>query len=219
MTFIKKTTTISSAKSNDTNLVIFTMVSITASCYHMNLVQLSVQFSCSVMSDSLWTHELQHTRLPCPSPSPGACSNSCPSSRWYHPTILSSVILFSSCLQSFPASGSFPMSQFFTSGGQNIGVSASVLPMNTQGRFCLGLTDLSSLQSKGLFKGLIQHHSSKASILWRSAFFMVQLSHQYVTTGETIALTIQTFAGKVMCLLFNMLSRLFIGFHPRSKHF
>ena len=122
MTFIKKTTTVSSAKSNDTNLVIFTMVSITASCYHMNLVQLSVQFSCSVMSDSLWTHEMQHTRLPCPSPIPGVCSNSCPSSRWYHPTILSSVILFSSCLQSFPASGSFPMSQFFASGAQNIGV-------------------------------------------------------------------------------------------------
>ena len=90
----------------------------------------SVQFSCSVMFDSLWPHGLQHTRLPCYSPTPGACSNSCPYSWWCHPTISSSVIPFSSCLQSFPASGSFPMSQFFTSGSQSIGVSASVLPMN-----------------------------------------------------------------------------------------
>ena len=92
---------------------------------------ISVQFSCSLMSDCLWPHGLQHTRLPCPSPTPGACSNSCPLSQWCHPTILSSVIPFSSCLQSFPAPGSFPMSHFFTSGGQTIGVSASasILPM------------------------------------------------------------------------------------------
>ena len=92
----------------------------------------SVQFSCSVVSDSLWPHGLQHGRLPCPSPSPEVCSNSCPLSQWYHPTISSSVIPFSSCLQSFPASGSFLMSWFFTSGGQSIGASASasVLPMN-----------------------------------------------------------------------------------------
>ena len=91
----------------------------------------SVQFSCSTMSDSLWPHGLQHARLPCPSPTPRACSNSCPSSQWCHPTISSSIVPFSSCLHSFPASGSFPMSQFFASGGQSIGASASasVLPI------------------------------------------------------------------------------------------
>ena len=99
----------------------------------------SVQFSCSVVSNSLQPHGLQHARLPCPSPTPKVCSNSCQSSQWCHPTISSSV-LFSSCLQSFPASGSFLMSQFFTSGGQSIGVSASapVLPMNIQDWFPLG---------------------------------------------------------------------------------
>ena len=99
------------------------------------------------MSDSLRSHGLQHTRLPCRSPSPRACSNSCPSSWWFHPTISSSVVPFSSCLQSFPSSGSFPMSQFFTSGGQSIGFSAStsVLPMNIQDWFPLGLSLLKCL--------------------------------------------------------------------------
>ena len=108
-----------------------------------------VQFSCSVMSDSLWPHELQHARPLCPSPTPRACSNSCPLSRWCHPTISSSVVPFSSYLQLFPASGSFQMSQFFTSGGQSIGVSASasVLPMNIQDWFLLGWI---YLLSKGL---------------------------------------------------------------------
>ena len=112
----------------------------------------SVQFSRSVVSDSLHPHGLQHARLPCPSPTPRACSNSCPSSQWCPPTISSSVIPFSSCPQSFPASGSFPMSQPFTSGGQSIGVSASasVLPMNMQDWFPLGWTSWISLQSKGL---------------------------------------------------------------------
>ena len=110
----------------------------------------SVQFSSSVMPDSLRSHGLQHARLPCPSPTPRACSNSCPSSWWCHPTISSSVIPFSSCLQSFPASGSFPMSQFFTSGDQRIGASASVLPMNIQDWFPLRWTGLISLQSKGV---------------------------------------------------------------------
>ena len=110
----------------------------------------SVQFSCSVVSSSLRPRGLQHTRLPCPSPTPGACSNSCPSSQWCHPTILSSVFPFSSCLQSFPVSGSFLMSQFFMSGGQNIGASASILPVNIQDWFPLGLTGLVSLQSRGL---------------------------------------------------------------------
>ena len=112
----------------------------------------SVQFSCSVMSNSLWSHGLQHARLPCPSQTLRVCSNSCPSSQWCHPTISSSIISFSSYLQSFPASASFPMSQFFTSGGQSIGVSASasVLPMNIQDWFPLGWTGWISLQSKGL---------------------------------------------------------------------
>ena len=112
----------------------------------------SVQFSCSVMSDSLWPHGLQHIRLPCPSPTPEACSNSCPSSQWYHPIISSSVIPFSSHLQCFPASGSFPMSQSFTSGGHSIRVSASasVLPMNIQDWFPLEWTGFISLQSKGI---------------------------------------------------------------------
>ena len=106
-----------------------------------------VQFSCSVMSDSLRPHGLQHARLSCLSPTPGAYSNSCPSSRWCHPTISSTVVPFSSCLQSFPASGSFPMSQFFTSGGQSIGVSASasVLLINIQDWFPLGWTGWISL--------------------------------------------------------------------------
>ena len=109
-------------------------------------------FSCSVLSKSLRSHGLQHTRLPCPSPTPGACSYSCPLSHWCHPTILSPVIPFSSRLQSFPASGSFQMSHFFTSGGQSTGVSASasVLLMNIQDWFPLGLTRWISLQSKGL---------------------------------------------------------------------
>ena len=109
-------------------------------------------FSCSVMSDSLWPHELQHPRPPCPSPTPGVYSNSCPSSRWCHPAISSSVIPFSSCPQSLPASGSFPMSQLFAWGGQSIKVSASasVLPVNTQDWSALEWTGWFSLQSKGL---------------------------------------------------------------------
>ena len=112
----------------------------------------SVQFSCSVMSDSLRPHGLQHARPPCPSPTPEVYSNSCPLSRWCHQTISFSVVSFSACPQPFPASGSFPMSQLFTSGGQTIGVSASasVLPMNIQDWFPLGFTGWISLQSKGL---------------------------------------------------------------------
>ena len=112
----------------------------------------SVHFSHSVVSNSLWPHGLQHARLPCLSPIPRDCSNSCPSHRWYHPTVLSSVVPFSSYLQSFPETGSFPMSQFFASGGQSIGVSpsASVLPMFIQDSFPLGLNGWISLQSKGI---------------------------------------------------------------------
>ena len=174
------------------------------------------------MSDFLWPHELQHTRLPCPSLSPRVCSNSGPLSHsWCHPTISTSVVPFSSCPQSFPASGSFPMNRLFTSDGQSIGASASVsvLPMTIQGWFCLGWTGWISLQSKGqILKSLLQHHNLKASILWHSAFFMVQSSHSYVTAGRTIALTRWTFVGKVLSLPFNTLSRFVIAFLPRSKH-
>ena len=142
-------------------------------------VYLAVQFSRSVVSSSLRPYGLQHTRPPCPSPTPRARSNSCSSSWWCHPTISFSVIPFSH-LQSFPASGSFPMSQLFASGGQSIGASASasVLPINIQDWFPLGWTGLISWQSKGLSR-VFSNTSSKASILWCSAFFMVQLSHPY----------------------------------------
>ena len=169
---------------------------------------------------SLQPHGLQHARSPCPSPAPRAYSSSCPLSWWCHPTISSSVVPFSSHLQSFPESGSFPMRQFFASSGQSIGVSASasVFPMNIQDWFPLGLTDWIFLLSKGL-KSLLQHHSSKASVLQCSDFFTVQLSHLYMTTGKTIALTRRTFVGKVMSLLFNMLSTLVIAFLPRISVF
>ena len=137
-------------------------------------------------------------------------------SRWCHPIMSSSLVPFSSYLQFFPASGSFPVSQFFISGGQSIGISASVLPINIQDWLPLGLTGLISLQFKGL-SSLLQHHSLKVSILQCSAFFMVQFSHPYVTTWKTIALTIWTFVSKVMSLLLNMLSRFFIAFLPSSK--
>jgi len=141
----------------------------------------SSQFSHSFMSDSLQPHGLKHTRPPCPSPTPRACSNSCPLSWWYHSTISSSVVPFSSCLQSFPASWSFQMSQFFASGGQSIGVSAlaSVLPMNIQDWFPLGLIGWISLQSKGLSRVFSNTTIQKASILQCSAFFVVQLSHPH----------------------------------------
>ena len=117
------------------------------------------------------------------------CSNSCPLSLWCHPTISSSVAPFSSCLQSFPESGSFSMSWLFASSGQSIGALASVLLMNIKDWFPLGLTGLISLLSKGDLRSLLQHNSSKASILQRSAFFMVQLSYPHMTTGKTTALT------------------------------
>ena len=136
------------------------------------------------MSDSLQSYGLQHTRLPCPSLSAGVSSNSCPWSQWCYLTISSSAAPFS-FPQSFLALGSFPVTQLFASGGQSIGASASVLPMNIQDWFSLGLTDLLDVQ--GTLKSLLHHHNSKASIFWRSAFFMVQHSHLYMTTGKTIA--------------------------------
>ena len=152
-----------------------------------NVITTEVQFSHSVMSNSLRLLWLQHTRPPCPSPTPGVYSKACPSSQWCHPTISSSVIPFSSCLQSFPASGSFPVSQFFASDDQSIEVSASasVLPMNIQDWFPLGWTGWISMWSKGLSRVFHNTTISKALILWRSAFFIVQLSHPYMTTGKT----------------------------------
>ena len=159
----------------------------------------SVQFNCSFLSNSLRQHGLQHARLPCPSSIPGAGSNSYLLSRRCHPAISSSVIHFSSCLQAFPASGSFPMSWLFPSGGQSMGTlsSASTLPMNIQDWFPLWLIGWISLQSKGpsrVFSKL--HHSAKASLLWCSAFFIVQLSHPYITTGKSIALNTWTLSIK-----------------------
>ena len=170
------------------------------------------------MSNSLLPHGLQHAKPPCPSPTPGVYSKSCPSSRWCHSAISSSVIPFSSCPQSLPVSESFPMSHLFAWGGQSTGPSAlaSFLPKNTQGWSPLGWTGWISLQSKGLSR-VFSNHSSKASILQCSSFFTVQLSHPYMTTGKIIALTRQIFAGKVMSLFLNMLSRLVITFLPRSK--
>ena len=177
----------------------------------------SVQFSRSVMSDSLRPHESQHARPPCPLPIPGV-----------HPAHVhrvSDAIQQSHPLSSpySPASNpsqhqSFPMSQLFAWGGQSIGVSAlvSVLPKKSQD-WCHKNDWLDLLAVQGTLKRLLQQHSSKVSILWRSAFFTVQLSHSYMTTGKSIALTRWTFVGKVMSLLLNMLSRLFITFLPRSK--
>ena len=146
------------------------------------------------MSDSLWPHGLKHARSPCLSPTPRIYSNSCPLSQWCHSTISSFVVPFSH-LQSFPASGSFPRSQFLLSSGQSIGVSASasVLPMNIQDWFHLGWTGWIFLQSKGLSR--VFSHSSKALILQCSAFFVVQLSHLYMTTGKSKALTRRTDHG------------------------
>ena len=147
------------------------------------------------MSGSLpLPHGLQHTRLPCPSLTPGACSNSCYLSCWCHPTTSSSVVPFSSCPQSFPASESFPISQFFSSGGQSIAASASVLPMNIQGCFPLGLTGLISTLYKGpsriFFSTTIQKHQffGVQPSLWSNSYL-------HVTIGKTIALTIWTFVG------------------------
>ena len=172
------------------------------------------------MSDSLQTHGLQHGRHPCPSPTPGACSNLYPLSQWCHPTFSSSVVSFSFGLQSFPASASFPMSQLFASGGQSIGIlaSPSVLPMIYSGLISFRMDWLGLLAVQGTLKSLLQQHRSKTSILQYSAFFMVQFSHPYMTTGNTIALTRWTFVGKVISLIFNMLSRLVIAFLSRSKH-
>ena len=173
------------------------------------------------MSDSLQSYELQHVRLPCPWLPPGVCSKSCPLNGWCHQTISSSVTPLSSCPQSLPASGSFPVSWLIASGGQRILTSAlvSVLPVNIQGPFHLGLTGLISLQSKGLSR-VCSRTIWKHQIFSTQAFSMVQLSHLYMTTGKTIALTRQTF-DKLMSLFSNTLSGfvivVFFFFSPKSK--
>ena len=183
------------------------------SCLHFLAL---VQVSLLVMSDSLWPHELQHTRPPCPSPTPGVHPNSCPSSQWCHPAISSSVVPFSSCPQSLPASESFPMSQLFIWGGQSTGASAlaSFLPMNTQDWSPSEWTGWISSQSKGLSRVF------SITTVQKHQFFGTQPSSQsnsHMHTGKTIALTRRIFVGKGMSLLLNMLSRLVITFLPRSK--
>ena len=163
---------------------------------------------------------LQHTRLPYPSPIPGACSNAWPSSHWCHQTISSSVIPFSSCLQSFPASGSFPNESVLPIRWPKCwSFSLSISPSNGYSgliSFRIDWFDFPAVQET--LKSLLQHHSSKVSSLQHSAFFMVQFSHPYMTTGKTIALTRRAFVSEVMSLFFNMLSRLVIVFLTWGKH-
>ena len=160
------------------------------------------------------------SRPPCPSTTPRVYSNSCPLSRWCHPTISSSIIPFSSCLQSFPASRSFPNELVLQIRWPRYwSFSFNISPSNEySGLISFRMDWLDPLAVQGTLKSLVQHHSSKASILRRSAFFIVQLSQPYMTTGKTIALTRWTFVGEVMSLLFNMLSKLVIAFLSRSKH-
>ena len=172
------------------------------------------------MSDSLRPHESQHGRPPCPSPTPGVYSNSCPSSRWRSPAILSSVIPFSSCPPIPPSIRGFSNElTLHMRWPKYWSFSFSISPSNEHpGQISFRMDWLDLLAVQGTLKSLLQHHSSKTSIFWRSAFFTVQISHPYMTTGKTIVLTRWTLVGKVMPLLFNMLSRLVIAFLPRSKH-
>ena len=160
------------------------------------------------MSYSLHPHGPEHTRVPCPSPSPGVCSNSSPLSWWCHPTISLSVVHFSPCPQSFPASGSFLMSWLFTSAPKYRSFSFSISPSNEySGSISFRIDWFDFLAVQGTLKSLLQHHSSKASILQCLTFFMVQLSHPDMTIGKTIALTIGTFVCKVISPLVNTLTR------------
>ena len=170
------------------------------------------------MSASLQTHGLQHTRPPCPSPTAGACSNSCPSGQWCHASI-------SSCLPLLLPSILHSIRVFSNESNLRIRwpkywcFSFSISPSSGYSGLISIRTDWSDLCAvQGILKSLLQHHSSKAWILLCSAFFMVQLSHPYITTGKTIALTRWTFVSKVMSLLFNMLSKLIITFLQRIKH-
>ena len=152
-------------------------------------------FTCSVMSNSLWTHGLQHTRLPCPSLYPRVCSNSCPSSRWCHPTISSSAVPFSSCLQSFPASRSFPMSQFFPSSGQIWELQLQHPSFQWIFRISFRADWFDLLVVQGTLKSLLQHNDLEASVLQHWALFMVQLLHLYMTTRK------QTLLGQKLLVL------------------
>ena len=184
----------------------------------LSMTLISVQFSRSVVSNSLWPRESQHARPPCPSPTAGVHSDSRPSSQWCHPAISSSVVPFSSCPQSLPASRSFPMSQLCMRRTKYWSFSFSISPSNEHPGLVSFRTDwLDLLAVQATLKSLLQQHSSEASILLHSAFFIVQISHACITTGKTIAWTRWTCVDKVMSLLFNMLSRLVITFHPRSK--
>ena len=177
-----------------------------------------VQLSHSVMSDSLRPHGLQQARLPCPSPTPGVYSDSCPLSRWCHPTISSSVYPFSSRLQKTSLRVFSNESALHLKWPKYWNFSINISPSNEySGLISFRMDWLDLLAVQRTLKSPLQHHSSKASILLRSAFFIVQLSHPYMTPGKTIALTRWTFVGKVMSLLFNMLSRLVITFLPRCK--
>ena len=171
------------------------------------------------MSDSLWPHVLQHTRLPCPSLTPIACSNSCPLSQWCHPTISSSVVPFSSCLQSFSSIRVFSKELALCIRCPKYwSFSLSISPSSEySGLISFRMDWLDLLAVQGTLKSLLQHCSLKAAILQHSAFFMVQLSHPHTTTGKTIALTRWTFVSKVISLFFNMLSRFVIAFLPKSK--
>ena len=171
------------------------------------------------MSAALQPYGLQQARLPCPSLSAGVCSNSCPLSRWCCLTISTSASPFSFCLQSFPASESFPLLTLRIRWPQYWSFSFSISPSREySGLISLRIDWFDLLAVQGILKSLLQHHSSKAAILWCPAFFMVHLSHLFITTGKTIALTRCTFVSKVVSLPFNMLSRLVTAFLPRSKH-
>ena len=177
-------------------------------------------FSRLLVSDSLWPHGLQHARLPCPSPSPGVSTNSCPLSQWYHPTISSSVIPFFSCPH-------FPSIRIFSNESvlcirwpKYWSFSFSIsLPSEYSGLISFRVNWFDLLAVQGTLKSLLQHHSSKASILQHSVFFMVQLSHPYMTTRKTITLTRWTFVSKGMSVLFNMSSRSVIVTLPASFNF
>ena len=171
------------------------------------------------MSNSLQPHGLQHTRLPCPSLSPRACSNSCPLSLWCHPNISSSVIPSPSALNLSQHQCLFQWVTLCLRWPKYWSFSFSISPSNDySGLISFTIDWFDHLAVQGTLKSLLQHHNSKASFLQCSAFFMVQFSHLYMTIGKIISLTKQTFVGKVMSLLFNTLSRFVIAFLPRSKH-
>ena len=171
------------------------------------------------MSNSLQPHGLQHARLPCASLSPRLCPNSCSLNQWCRPTISSSATHFSSCPQSFPEWGSFPISWFFASGWPKYwSFSCSISPSNEYSELISFRIDWFYLPAvQGTLKSLLQNQNWKASVIHHSVFFMVQLSHPYMTTGKTIGLTRWLFVGKAMSLLFNTLSRFVIAFLPMSK--